>query len=89
MYQDRVQKQAAGEFLPIVYSSGGMIGETAKSTIKAIAVKLSSKSDEDSKKMQLTIKTHIRFSFIRSRLNAVRNPKRSVQEQLQCFNSLP
>lgn len=86
-YQDRIQKQLAGDFYPVVFSSGGMIGETARSIINTIANKLSSKTDEDNKKASMEIKSEISFSLIRSRINSLRNPKRSIHEQLRVFNS--
>ena len=87
MYDDRIKKQMEGEFYLVVISSGSMIGNTAKNTIRTIATKLSSKMDEDLKKMKLSIQSDISFSLIRSRINAIRNPKRSIHEQLLSFNS--
>ena len=49
MYEDRIRKQAAGEFDPVVFSTGGATGDAAKKVIRAIADKLSCKTDEDSK----------------------------------------
>ena len=77
----------AGEFLPMVFSSGGMMGDTAKYTINTIAAKLISKTDEDSMKMQRIIKSDIRFSLIRARINTLRNPKNSIHDQLRSLNS--
>ena len=63
-YQDRIKKQLAGDFHPVVFSSGGMIGETARSIINTIASKLSSKTDEDNRKASMEIKSEISFSLI-------------------------
>ena len=87
LYQDRIQKRLAGEFYPFVCSSGGMIGEMAKKTIDKIATKLSCKTDEDSKKTNLMLKAGMSFFLLRSRINAIRNPKRSIYEQLLHANS--
>ena len=88
MYEDRIRKQTAGEFHPVVFSTGGVIGDAAKKVIRAIADKLSDKSDEDIKKKKLLIKSDISFSLIRSKISSIRNPKRNIQDQLRSFNGM-
>ena len=70
-YQDRVQKQLGGDFLPCCMSSGGVLGPSAKKIINLIVNKLVTNSRDNAADLKREIKSDISMSLVKSRVQGL------------------
>ena len=61
-YKERVEKLLGAEFIPAIFSSGGMINPSAKEVINRLAEKIATKTDENIIEIKSEIESDIYIS---------------------------
>ena len=87
-YAQRIKVILGGDFMPCVFSSGGVIGPAARKVIDCISAKKASSSIEKVNDVKDEIRTDLSMSLQKSRIQGLRASRSSLSSQLRNFQQL-